>query len=887
MRDAQPKAIRLQDYQPPAYLVEQVELRFELHEEYALVHSQLRLRRNDSCAPGAPLVLDGVGLELLSISLDGRALATGEYAVSDAALEIAAVPDSFLLECSTRIYPQDNTALEGLYKSEEMFCTQCEAHGFRKITYYPDRPDVMSVFRVTVEADKARYPVLLSNGNPLSSQDLPDGRHSACWHDPFPKPAYLFALVAGDLGFIQDSFCTRSGRDVCLRIYVAEKDLGKCDHAMRSLKHAMRWDEDVYGLEYDLDIFNIVAVDDFNMGAMENKSLNIFNSSCVLCSPDTTTDRGFQTVESIVAHEYFHNWSGNRVTCRDWFQLSLKEGFTVFRDAAFSADMGSATVKRVEDVALLRTAQFAEDAGPMAHPVRPEAVIEINNFYTLTIYEKGSEVVGMIHTLLGPDAFRRGSDLYFQRHDGQAVTCEDFVRAMEDASSVDLTQFRNWYSQAGTPLLTVRDEYDAASKRYTLHVTQSCPPTPGQSGKKPFVIPLAMGLLGEAGNLPLRMATGGPGVDSPDNTHHVLIVDQPSQSFVFEQLPERPVPSLLRGFSAPVRLDYNFSKADLCLLMSRDADGFVRWDSAQLLATRVIYEVEQQILRSAAVVVDPLFIEACRSLLGDHSLDPAMVAAMLTLPAEDYLAELASHAGGANVDTIHNARWAVQAELARACHGELLACYQRLASTQAYEPSSGQIAARSLRNICLEYLACVRDLQPGLALGQFAAAQNMTDRLAALRAIVFFGDEAEREQALDRFYKDWRHDTLVMNQWFALQAAMPLGDALARVEGLLSHPDFDMRNPNKVRSLVGVFAAQNPVNFHRVDGQGYRFLADMVLRLNKSNPQLASRLLTPLSKWRNYQGRAQLMCAQLERIADQDELSPDVFELVSKSLEGR
>ena len=522
----------------------------------------------------------------------------------------------------------------------------------------------------------------------------------------------------------------------------------------------------------------------------------------------------------------------------------------------------------------------------MAHPVRPEAVIEINNFYTLTVYEKGAEVVRMIHTLLGPEAFRRGSDLYFQRHDGQAVTCEDFVRAMEDASGVDLAQFRNWYSQAGTPQLSVRDEYDEDSARYTLHVSQSCPATPGQPVKQPFVIPLAMGLLGEAGNLPLQLESGEPGPETEDNTHVVLLVDKPHQSFVFEGVRERPVPSLLRGFSAPVRLDYRYSKGDLRALMSRDDDGFVRWDSAQALATRVIQEVQEQIGRSATVAVDPLLVEACRSLLGDTSLDPALVAAMLTLPCEDYLAELASHTGGADVDTIHNARWAVQAELARACTAEFYDCYQRLATADDYAPSAAQVAARSLRNTCLEFLASARGLQPGLAQRQFSQARNMTDRLAALQAIVFYGDEADREEALERFHRDWRHDALVMNQWFALQAAMPLGDTLARVRSLLAHPDFDIRNPNKVRALVGVFTGRNPVHFHRIDGEGYRFLAEMVLQLDGANPQLASRLLGPLTKWRNYRGREQLMYAQLERLGTHGDLSPDVFELVTKSLEG-
>jgi len=743
----------------------------------------------------------------------------------------------------------------------------------------------MSVFTVTIEAEQERYPVLLSNGNLVASEQLGEGRHRAIWHDPFPKPAYLFALVAGDLAHLENSFQTCGGRDVTLRIYVEEKDIGKCDHAMLSLQKSMRWDEEVYGREYDLDIFNIVAVDDFNMGAMENKSLNIFNTSCVLCSPETTTDVGFQRIEAIVAHEYFHNWSGNRVTCRDWFQLSLKEGFTVFRDAEFSADMGSRTVKRVEDVTLLRTAQFAEDAGPMAHPIRPDSFMEINNFYTLTVYEKGAEVVRMIHTLLGPEVFRRGSDLYFDRHDGQAVTCEDFVLAMEEVGDVDLGQFRNWYSQAGTPQLVVRDAYDPDSLQYRLYVEQSCPATPGQADKQPFVIPLAMGLLGEAGNLPLKLAGADPDPDTADNTHCVLTVDRPSQTFVFEGVGERPVPSLLRGFSAPVRLDYEYSKEDLFALMSRDDDGFVRWDSAQALATQVIHEVEQQLQAAIPIEIDPLLGVACTGLLADESLDPAMVADMLALPSENYLAELASQAGGANVDTIHGARRAVQDGIGEALDVVLREVYQRLGSDQPYVPEAAQIAARSLRNTCLEFLASADAGGIELALGQFADARNMTDRLAALKVIACYGDGDVRDASLERFYCDWRHEALVVNQWFQVQAAIPDQDALSRVQGLLSHPEFDLRNPNKVRALVGIFANQNPVNFHRMDGEGYRFLADIIMELNALNPQIASRLLSPLSKWRNYSGRAELMRAQLERLAAAPSLSPDVFEVVTKSLQ--
>ena len=885
MKDAKPGTVYLKDYRPPAYLINRTELSFDLQEEDVVVSSRLHLLRDGQVAQDASLELHGQDLELLSVALDGVELTDDEYQLGPDSLLIHAVPEQCLLAVKTRIRPQDNTSLEGLYKSRTLYCTQCEAEGFRKITYYLDRPDVMSVFTVTIEAQQERYPVLLSNGNLIASEQLSDGRHKTIWHDPFPKPAYLFALVAGDLAHLEDNFQTCGGRNVTLRIYVEEKDIGKCDHAMRSLQKSMRWDEEVYGREYDLDIFNIVAVDDFNMGAMENKSLNIFNTSCVLCSPETTTDVGFQRIEAIVAHEYFHNWSGNRVTCRDWFQLSLKEGFTVFRDAEFSADMGSRTVKRVEDVTMLRTAQFAEDAGPMAHPIRPDSFMEINNFYTLTVYEKGAEVVRMIHTLLGPEVFRLGSDLYFERHDGQAVTCEDFVRAMEEAGDIDLGQFRNWYSQAGTPQLVVSDAYDPDSQQYSLHVEQSCPATPGQTDKQPFVIPLAMGLLGEAGNLPLRLKGVVPDPDTADNTHRVLVVDKPSQTFVFEGVGEQPVPSLLRGFSAPVRLDYAYSKQDLFALMSRDDDGFVRWDSAQALATTVIHEVEQQLLEGVPLEIDPLLTAAYTALLADQSLDPAMVADMLALPSENYLAELASQAGGANVDTIHGARRAVQDGIGAALNAAMREVYQRLDSDQPYAPEAGQIAARSLRNTCLEFLVSADAGAMALALQQFNGAGNMTDRLAALKLIAFYGSGDVRDASLEAFYQDWRHEALVVNQWFQVQAAIPDQDALSRVQSLLSHPEFDLRNPNKVRALIGIFANQNPLNFHRRDGEGYRFLADMIIELNALNPQIASRLLSPLTKWRNYSGRAELMRAQLERLAAAPSLSPDVFEVVTKSLQ--
>ncbi|TXS92789.1 aminopeptidase N [Parahaliea maris] len=887
MRDARPSAIYLKDYRPPAFLIQRTRLAFDLYEDHALVAATLHIRRNPAAEPGEALVLHGQELELLSIALDGRELAGQEYSLTDDTLQVASVPDQFTLTTRTRIRPQDNTSLEGLYKSRTMFCTQCEAEGFRKITYYLDRPDVMAEFEVSVEADRARYPVLLSNGNLVGSEVLDNGRHRADWHDPFPKPAYLFALVAGDLRSVEDSFTTCGGREVNLRIFVEEKDLDKCDHAMLSLKKSMRWDEEVYGREYDLDIFNIVAVDDFNMGAMENKSLNIFNSSCVLCSPATTTDKGFQTVEAIVAHEYFHNWSGNRVTCRDWFQLSLKEGFTVFRDAEFSADMGSRTVKRVEDATVMRTAQFAEDAGPMAHPIRPDSFIEISNFYTLTVYEKGAEVVRMIHTLLAAEAFRKGSDLYFERHDGQAVTCEDFVVAMEDASGVDLGQFRRWYSQAGTPVLSVNGEYDADAERYRLHVRQSCPPTPGQADKQPLLIPLAMGLLGDAGNLPLQLAGQAPDPETGDNTHLVLRVTEAEQTFVFEDVREPPVPSLLRGFSAPVRLEYAYSRGELCALMSRDDDGFVRWDAAQQLALSVLEEVEGQILGGDAPVVDPLFLDACTVLLEDASLDPAMVAEMLRLPGEGYMAELAARRGGARVESIHLAREAVLKALAEHAENAWLDTYRRNVVSEPYAPEATQVAARSLRNLSLEYLALARPEHIALARAQFASAGNMTDQLAALRVISQRGSDAQRDEALDSFYRQWQSETLVVNQWLQVQAAVPGEQALARVRGLLEHAAFDLRNPNKVRALVGGFANGNPLQFHRADGGGYGFLGEIIEALNIRNPQIASRLLTPLTRWRNYAGEQGVkMRAELERLAALPDLSPDVFEVLSKSLEG-
>tara|TARA_R110001583_G_scaffold11650_2_gene52502 strand:+ start:3291 stop:5915 length:2625 start_codon:yes stop_codon:yes gene_type:complete len=873
MSHPDPTTIYLKDYQVPPFLIERTELHFELGDKATLVRSKLHLRRNpESTDQQAALQLHGdSSLVLRRLVLDGKELAASDYQRDDEYLTLAGLPEISQLECVTLIKPQENTSLEGLYRSNGMFCTQCEAEGFRKITFYLDRPDVMSVFTTTIAANKRDFPVLLSNGNPVAKGEQGD-RHWVTWEDPFKKPAYLFALVGGDLEVVEDSFTTCSGREIALRLFVEKQNLDKCDHALAALKRAMAWDEQQYGREYDLDIFMIVAVDHFNMGAMENKGLNIFNSSCVLANAETTTDMGFERIEGIVAHEYFHNWSGNRVTCRDWFQLSLKEGFTVFRDAEYTADMGSRTVKRIEDVSLLRTAQFAEDAGPMAHPIRPESYMEVSNFYTLTVYEKGAEVVRMIHRLLGPELFRQGSDLYFERHDGQAVTTDDFVQAMEDASSVDLSQFRRWYSQAGTPRVTVTDSYDADNQRYSLHFSQSCPATPGQPRKLPFLIPVAVGLLDPEGNdYPLAMGQT-----------QLLALSESEQSFVFEGISRKPVPSLLRGFSAPVKLSYPYSRDELVFLMSHDSDGFNRWDASQRLAVAVIQELINTYQAGAELVLDPALIAAYSRVLSDPDLDPAMVAKVLQLPSEGYLAELAEVI---DPQAIHQVREFVRRGLAQALEGLLMDAYRRNRSEGEYLLDASAIAQRSLQNTALAYLMALE--QPRtllLAQQQFETADNMTDALAALSLIAHSGFSDARQQALDLFFQRWQDDPLVVNQWLSVQAMSPGDDTLEQVQRLMQLPLFDLKNPNRVRALVAVFCGQNAAQFHRDDAAGYRFLADRIIELDRLNPQIASRLLTPLTRWKRYDAdRQRLMRAELERIMT-SELSKDSYEVVSKSL---
>jgi aminopeptidase N len=877
MKDALPQTIYLKDYKASAFEIEKTELVFDLGDDHTRVTATLSILRNSlSGEQGADLVLHGSeGLDLQSVSVDGQQLEEGTYSRDHDSLSISGLADRAIITTEVLIKPQDNTTMMGLYRSRTMYCTQCEAEGFRDITYYLDRPDVMSEFTTKVIADKAQYPVLLSNGNPIERGELDCGRHFVTWHDPFKKPAYLFALVAGTLSCVEDSFITLSGRQVALQIFVEEKDLDKCAHAMLSLKHSMRWDEEAYGREYDLDIFMIVAVDDFNMGAMENKGLNIFNTSAVLANPKTTTDASFQRVEAIVAHEYFHNWSGNRVTCRDWFQLSLKEGFTVYRDSQFSADMNSETVKRIEDVSYLRTHQFAEDGGPMSHPVQPDAYMEINNFYTLTIYEKGAEIVGMIRTLLGAETFRKGSDLYFERHDGQAVTIEEFVKAMEDASGRDLTQFRRWYKQSGTPQLAVTSRYDAADRTFTLDFSQSCPATPGQAQKQPFVIPVRLGLVGASGDLPLN---------SNGDTEMVYEVSQTDQQLIIENIGEAPVPSLLRGFSAPVKLDYAYSKDQLIHLMAHDSDGFNRWDTGQKLSFELLEKLTADSHQQRPLEMDNQLIDAFRSLLSDTHLDPAMVALMLQLTSE---AQLHEEAAVIYADAIHHARLFVRQALADALKDQFLTVYQRHNIQQDYAPDASQIGRRALKNIALSYLMLVGELGIGLAVEQFSSADNMTDKAAALSCLVNCrGAEQQAETALQQFEQQYRNETLVMNLWLQIQAANSQPGGLQRVEVLEQHPSFTLSNPNKIRSLIGGFCNANLVNFHNPDGSGYEFLKQRILRLHSLNPQVAARLMTPLTGWKKFpEPNSSQMREALQTIAEEQGLVKDIYEIAIKSLQ--
>ena len=879
------------DYVEPSFWVDTVELGIDLEPGATRVAARSVLKRNPA-AKQRDLVLNGEELELVVIRMNGRTLNKRHYHLADGQLTIANPPDLVTLEIETLLQPEKNTSLMGLYVSNGNFFTQCEAEGFRKITFFPDRPDVMATYRVMLRGDKARYPVLLSNGNLVEQGDLGDGRHYALWEDPFKKPSYLFALVAGQLVCEEQTLRLQSGRDVLLQVWVEPGNLDKTAHAMESLVKSIRWDEERFGLELDLDRFMIVAVGDFNMGAMENKGLNIFNTKFVLANSRIATDTDYANIESVVGHEYFHNWTGNRVTCRDWFQLSLKEGLTVFRDQEFSADMiGSASgraVKRIEDVRVLRQAQFPEDAGPMAHPVRPDSYVEINNFYTVTIYEKGAEVVRMIQTLVGREGFRKGMDLYFARHDGQAVTCDDFRAAMADANARDLSQFEQWYSQAGTPRISARADYDAVAQTLTLELTQSCPATPGQPQKLPLHIPVAVGLLNAQGvDLPLQLA----GATLPEEaqvhavpTTMVLELTQPSQRFTFTSISAPPVPSLLRDFSAPVNLDFAYTDDELAFLFAHDSDPFNRWEAGQRLATRrllTLVGAGQGDLAYQVNAQDTLLIGALRKLVNDKTLDPAFRELAISLPSEGMLTE---QMAVINPQSIHTARCALRRQLAQHLRADLLGAYQANHTPGAYRPDPLPAGRRALRNSVLSYLAELNDnTAHKLIQDQLEHASNMTDRVAALAAMVNHHVPGV-QQALQQFYDEFTDEPLVIDKWFTLQAAAPV-TTVAAVRKLMQHPAFTLKNPNRARSLIFAFCNANPAQFHVADGSGHAFWAEQVIALNAINPQVAARLARTMDRWRKYTPALQLsMQAALKKVAATKKLSKDVAEVINKSL---
>ncbi|MFC5475921.1 aminopeptidase N [Paraherbaspirillum soli] len=893
-----PPTIYRKDYTVPAFLVDTVEMGFDLDPAATRIATRIVMRHNPDSASNE-IVLFGEELELVQLRLNGKQLKPSQYQLESGKLRIAAAPAKVTLEIETLTKPESNTSLMGLYVSNGNFFTQCEAEGFRKITYFPDRPDVMAKYTVMLRADKKKYPVLLSNGNLIEEGDLEDGRHYAKWEDPFKKPSYLFALVAGNLVCQEEKYTLQSGREVLLQVWVEQGNLDKTQHAMDSLKNSIRWDEERFGLELDLDRFMIVAVGDFNMGAMENKGLNIFNTKFVLANSRIATDIDYANIEAVVGHEYFHNWTGNRVTCRDWFQLSLKEGLTVFRDQEFSADMvgtdSGRAVKRIDDVRVLRQAQFPEDAGPMAHSVRPDAYVEINNFYTVTIYEKGAEVVRMYQTLFGRDGFRKGMDLYFKRHDGQAVACDDFRAAMVDANGRDLTQFERWYSQAGTPRVQVKTQYDAAKQTYELTLSQTCPPTPGQSKKLPFHIPVAVGLLDSSGrDLPLRLQGEAKGKASGETTR-VLELTKAQQTFRFVDIAEQPVPSILRNFSAPVVLDIDYTDAELAFLLAHDSDSFNRWEAGQRLATRSLLALTAAVQDAAqaghAVTLESALNNAASNsealgqafalILNDTTLDAAFREQALTLPSEALLAEQTEVI---DPQAIHQARQYLRSTLAQALNADLTAAYHANQSPGAYSPDAHAAGKRALKNVALSYLIQGDDATAHtLAQQQYDNANNMTDRVAALTALIN-SSAPGKAAALEQFYKDFENEALVIDKWFALQAGAHTAN-VAAIRALLEHPAFTLKNPNRARSLIFSFCNGNPANFHAADGSGYAFWADQVIALNGVNPQVAARLARSLDRWRKYAPALQeKMRSALQRVAAEPHLSKDVLEVISKAL---
>lgn len=874
------KTTFLKDYTPPSFLINRVELTFKLNENLTQVNSRLAITRNSiSENKNKPLVLQGENCELIFIKLDARLLSNSDYQLKDNELIIFHVPDQFNLEIENRIKPKENTALSGLYVSRGIFCTQCEAEGFRRITYFLDRPDVLARYTTTIIADKKKYPILLSNGNKITQQDLENNQHSVTWEDPFKKPSYLFALVAGDLEYSQNEFVTQSQRKINLQIFSEKGEKNKCHHAMESLKKAMRWDEQAYGREYDLDIFMIAVIDDFNMGAMENKGLNIFNAQTILADPSSATDVDYSYITKVVGHEYFHNWTGNRITCRDWFQLSLKEGLTVFREQEFSESIGNPATERINTVRQLRAMQFAEDAGPLAHPVQPDSYIEINNFYTMTVYEKGAEIIRMMKVLVDPELFRKGMDDYFTVHDGQAVTIEDFVKSIEKGSGYDLQQFRRWYKQSGTPELQVDYHYSPEEKTFDLILKQHCPATPGQPTKKPFYIPLVMALFNPAGQaIDLQLV----GDDTPLGTQCTLKLRESEHVFQFVNVDVKPIPSLLRNFSAPVKLKVKYSDKDLAFLMQSDTDGFNRWDAAQELASRIVLRRIQSSSTLEDSAVSELF-KGYKILFAEDKQDSKdLLAELLSLPSE---AAFSEQMPIIDIDGIHEEREWLRFQCAKKLENNFLHCYQACHDLKPYVFDKQSVTNRRLANISLTYLMLLQDPNVHhLCVNHYKKADNLTDRIVALSEIVNH-NLSQRDRFLKEFYEKNSANSLVVCKWLAIQARAPLPDTLHQVKKLLKHPAFDWKNPNKIRSLIGVFCSENRSQFHDRSGAGYVFLSEQIQHLDLINPQIAARLVKPFTQWKRFDvDRQALMHEQLEKLIKIQGLSSDVYEMVSKSL---
>jgi aminopeptidase N len=872
MRTEEPRPINLKDYRAPDYHIAEISLDFVLDPAATRVTATSKVTRTGDAVP---LVLDGEELKLLSAAIDGRKLGEGEYTLTPATLTLHQLPDAFTLEIVTEISPETNTTLNGLYTSNGMFCTQCEAEGFRRITFFLDRPDNLCVYTTRVEADKAKYPVLLSNGNPIAKGDVGGGRHFVTWNDPFPKPSYLFALVAGDLGVLRDEFITMSGRKVALAIYCEHGNEKRVTYAMDSLKRSMKWDEEKYGCEYDLDIFMIVAVSAFNFGAMENKGLNIFNDKLLLASPETATDDDYARIESVVAHEYFHNWTGDRITCRDWFQLSLKEGLTVFRDQSFSADMRSAGVKRIEDVRMLRMRQFVEDAGPLAHPVQPQSYITIDNFYTATIYEKGSEVIGMLHTLVGAEGYRKATDLYFQRHDGQAATVEDWVKCFEDSSGRDLTQFRRWYRQAGTPVIAMHGDYEATTKTFALTLTQSLAPTPGQPVKEPMHIPVRLGFIGQNGN-PMPLTLAGETSTGPDE--RVLELTEAEHTFTFVDVAQKPLVSLGRGFSAPANFVTGHGPEELAFQMTSDHDDFNRWEAAQKLATQILLEAAKN---GGKLSGEAHYVEAIGAVLKDAEKDPAYAAYMLLPPVDTEL----SHAMKTpDPDGIFTGRIALIREVAAAHGARFRQLYDAMTTPGAFDPGAGPAGRRALRNACLRYLTAADDEAAAtLADAHYRAATNMTDMIAGLGALSRMASP-KRQAAYDHFHDRFVKDPLVLDKWMSLQAGSCLPETADTVRKLMKDPAFDIKNPNRVRALVGAFSG-NHLRFHAGDGSGYALVGETIAKLDKINPQVAARMAGAFEAWRRYDSKRQeLMKRELVALTKLEGLSANLYEVATKMI---